>query len=73
MTVEQFIEWVVKNFNEIREATGDSITLLVNNGYDTTKTATIDITIQSNGNYEVKTAQPRRQESIANQKLLWKK
>lgn len=73
MTVEQFIIWVVENFNQIRAATGESFTLIVYNGDDTSMTATIDITIQSNDNYEVKTAQPRRIESLANKQILWEK
>ena len=73
MTVEQFIIWVVENFNQIRAATGESITLIVYNGDDTSMTATIDITIQSNDNYELKTAQPRRIESLANKQILWEK
>lgn len=73
MTVEQFIIWVVENFNQIRVATGESFTLVVYNGDETSMTATIDITIQSNGNYEVKTAQPRRIESLANKQILWEK
>ena len=66
-----FVKAVVKNYNQIRKGSGDSILLVIFNG-DLNYTAGIDLCL-SGDRWEVKTAEPRKTEDIIKRKLLWEK
>jgi hypothetical protein len=66
-----FVVTVVKNYNQIRKGSKDSILLVIFNG-TLNYTAGIDLCL-SGDHWEVKTAEPRKTEDIIKRKLLWKK
>ena len=66
-----FVLAVVKNYNQIRKGSGESILLVIFNG-ELNNTAGIDLCL-SGSHWLVKTAEPRKTEDIIKRKLLWKK
>jgi len=71
LTAVDFVITVVKNYNQIREGSNDSILLVIFNG-ELNYTAGIDLCL-SGEHWEVKTAEPRKTIDIVKRKLLWKK
>ena len=71
LSAVDFVKAVVKNYNQIRKGSGDSILLVIFNG-DLNYTAGIDLCL-SGDHWEVKTAEPRKTEDIIKRKLLWEK
>ncbi len=71
LTAIDFVRMVAKQYNQIREGTGDSLLLVIFNG-ELNHTAGIDLCLSGNF-WEVKTAEPRKTEDIIKRKLLWEK
>lgn len=70
---EDFVRFIVENFNQIREGTGNSYLLVV---YDKKypKVAAIELNYSLKKEFwEIKTAEPRRIESVEKRKLLYEK
>lgn len=66
-----FVNLVIKSYNQIREGSGDSILLVVFHG-ELHYVAGIDLCL-SGDHWEVKTAEPRSTEDIIKRELLWEK
>ena len=75
MTAIQYINYIVQNYNEIRQGSGSSILLCVNS-YSNTKNsniAAIELIFRvagKNNLYEIKTALPMKTERLLKKKLL---
>ena len=73
MTVEQYIKYIIDNYNQIRKGTGDSILLVVfnnsNNKHDSAAMA-LNYCIKKEF-WEIKTAQPRKTDDILKRKKIW--
>ncbi len=75
MTAIQYINYIVQNYNEIRQGSGSSILLCVNS-YSNTKNsniAAIELIFRVTGKnnlYEIKTALPMKTERLLKKKLL---
>ena len=73
LTIYKYIEFIVDNFNQIREGKDDSLMLLVINNDKKSNIACIKLTLRTDNNYEIITIQPRRLSTIKNFKVLWEK
>lgn len=73
MTVEQYIKYIIDNYNQIRKGAGDSILLVVfnnsNNKHDSAAMA-LNYSIEKEF-WEIKTAQPRKTDDILKRKKIW--
>ncbi len=73
LTVEQYIKYIIDNYNQIRKGTGESILLVVfnnsNNKHDSAAMA-LNYCIEKEF-WEIKTAQPRKTDDILKRKKIW--
>ena len=73
MTVEQYIKYIIDNYNQISKGTGESILLVVfnnsNNKHDSAAMA-LNYSIEKEF-WEIKTAQPRKTDDILKRKKIW--
>lgn len=73
LTVEQYITFIISNYNQIRKGAGDSILLVVfnnsNNKHDSAAMA-LNYCIEKEF-WEIKTAQPRKTDDILKREKIW--
>lgn len=74
MSAIDFVKFVITNFNQVRKGSNNSL-LLVVYGERKSKVAAISLnySLEEEGFWEVKTAQPRLTTRIENFKILWNK
>ena len=66
-----FVKLICNNFNEIRQGSGDSVLLIINNS-NLTYVAGIALNYSLEKDFwEIKTAEPRRLRTIKNKALIW--
>ena len=66
-----FVKLICDNFNEIRQGTGDSVLIIINNN-NLAYVAGIALNYSlEKGFWEIKTAEPRRVKTIKNKALIW--
>lgn len=67
-----YVNLIVKNFNQIRQGSDDSVLLVIFNDNDLHDSAALKLIYISKENiWEVKTAQPRSTRDILKRKKLW--
>ena len=73
MTVEQYIGYIIDNYNQIRKGAGESILLVVyddgNSKHDSAAMA-LNYSIEKEF-WEIKTAQPRKTDDILKREKIW--
>lgn len=72
-TVEQYIKYIIDNYNQIRKGAGDSILLVVFNNSNTkhdSAAMALNYCIEKEF-WEIKTAQPRKTDDILKRKKIW--
>ena len=73
MTAEEYIKYILNNFNQIRKGSGESILLVVYNEADdkhNTAAMALNYSIEKEF-WEIKTAQPRKTDDILKREKIW--
>lgn len=72
MDAEGYVQFIVTNYNSIRQGSDDSILLVVETQTKLSHTAAIVLTYEKDKNYwQIKTAQPRMTIAVKKKKKLW--
>ena len=73
MTAEEYIKYILNNFNQIRKGSGESILLVVYHETDdkhNTAAMALNYSIEKEF-WEIKTAQPRKTDDILKREKIW--